>query len=70
MLSPREKVEIYIKARVNASEEKVVEITCEDLTRDLDIDPPMCYIYLKAVCGDFGGRYEKGKCIIMKSLGV
>ena len=69
MLSTREKVEAYIKTRISESNEKIVEITCEDLVRDLDIAPSTCYVYLKAVCGDFGGKYYRGKCIIVNPLG-
>jgi transcriptional regulator CtsR len=66
MLSTREKVEAYVKTRITESKDRVVEITCEDIVRDLSIAPSTCYLYLRVVCRDVGGRYERGKCIVIK----
>ena len=67
MSSTRERIESYIKTRISEAREKVIEIVCEDLVRGLNIAPTTCYMYLKIVCKDIGGKYDRGKCIVIKT---
>jgi transcriptional regulator CtsR len=67
MSTIREKISMYVKSVVEKSTEKLVEISCEDVVSALNIAPSTCYSYLRIVCKEIGGKYDRGRCIVIKA---
>jgi len=66
MSTVREKMLDYVKSVVEKSNDRLIEIRCEDIVPVLGIAPTTCYLYLRVVCKQVGGKYSKGTCIVVK----
>jgi transcriptional regulator CtsR len=66
MSTIREKMLNYVKSVVEKSTDKLVEIRCEDIVSTLNIAPTTCYLYLRVVCKEVGGKYNRGACVVIK----
>jgi hypothetical protein len=66
MSTLREKLLEYVKSTIEKSVDKLVEIRCEDVVSALNIAPTTCYLYLRVVCKEVGGKYNRGICVVIK----